>query len=304
MIEDASKRIVKFKGGLGNQIFQYAFFLNLKKNHPNVKIDISSYDNDSFELDLIFNCIDLKSIATSEELDCSRDIGSFIRVRKWIGIIFFKNPNQFIRKSHFIQPFATGFEESLSERQESYFDGYWQNEKYFKNSQSELLEILKFDNISTESRAYELKMKQGNSVALHVRRRDKGSSRWNPIKFTWIALTTRICSRRYYGHAMKYIQENVDEPVFYIFSNDIKWAKKNLKFSGEYYFVDCNQLNNWHEDMYLMSKCKHNIISISSFSWWSAWINDDPSQIVIAPKKWLSRREIKPDVIPDNWTQI
>ena len=101
---------------------------------------------------------------------------------------------------------------------------------------------------------------------------------------------------------MKYIKKRIDTPHFYIFSNDSLWVKENLKLDNMT-IVDWNSGKDSYKDMLLMSKCKHNIIANSSFSWWGAWLNNNSNKIVISPDKWFNDIEA-PDVICDEWVKI
>ena len=93
-------------------------------------------------------------------------------------------------------------------------------------------------------------------------------------------------------------------PIFYFFSDDIDWVKENLQMP-EATFVSNSITKNHFEDLYLMSQCKHNIIANSSFSWWGAWLNDNPAKIVIAPKKWFNTGpKDTQDLIPGSWLQL
>ena len=92
---------------------------------------------------------------------------------------------------------------------------------------------------------------------------------------------------------------------FFIFSDDLDWARDNLDFIDNKTFVELEKNIPDHEDMYLMSQCKHNIIANSSFSWWGAWLNQNPDKKIIAPKKWvndLSRDTT--DLIPKTWLRL
>jgi hypothetical protein len=92
--------------------------------------------------------------------------------------------------------------------------------------------------------------------------------------------------------------------VFFVFSDDIEWAKSNMPLSSGVYYVDCNGPDRGHEDMRLMSLCKHHIIANSSFSWWGAWLSTNPGKIVFAPKRWFSAKLQTKDNIPESWVRI
>jgi hypothetical protein len=111
-----------------------------------------------------------------------------------------------------------------------------------------------------------------------------------------------ICTKDYYINAKSEIEKNIIDPHYFIFSNDMDWVKENLEFSTVTYVEDNVGQNSWL-DLYLMSKCKNNIIANSSFSWWSAWLNKNKDKIVICPSK-FSNNDINSDVYPKSWHKI
>lgn len=98
------------------------------------------------------------------------------------------------------------------------------------------------------------------------------------------------------------MKTQVENPHFYIFSDEIDWVKNNFQFYDEHTFVDLNNEENNFEDLRLMSNCKHNIIANSSFSWWGAWLNANIDKIVIAPKRWFINQNT--DIVPECWVKI
>jgi hypothetical protein len=137
-----------------------------------------------------------------------------------------------------------------------------------------------------------------NSVSLHVRR---GDYLINPRAKQLLV----VCDAEYYLKSVEIMSSKVERPHFYIFSDDIKWAKENIIMPFKTTFVGENGPRKSYEDLRLMSLCKHNIIANSSFSWWGAWLNENPNKIVIAPKQWFrsSEKDTK-DLIPESWLKI
>ena len=137
-----------------------------------------------------------------------------------------------------------------------------------------------------------------NSVSIHVRR---GDYLTNPVTFQ----THGLCDIDYYKKAIDEILDLVDKPHFFIFSDDQSWAKSNIIFGAPTdYVMHNNSLKNY-EDLRLMSYCRHHIIANSSFSWWGAWLGNNPEKIVIAPKKWFNDPKIDTtDLIPDTWLRL
>ena len=111
-----------------------------------------------------------------------------------------------------------------------------------------------------------------------------------------------ICTLQYYKNAMQYMKKKVPDAKFYFFSNDSEWVRENLA-GGDSVIVDCNHGKENYLDMYLMSQCSHNIIANSSFSWWGAWLNQNPDKIVISPKRWFSHLDAS-DAICEDWIRI
>lgn len=108
----------------------------------------------------------------------------------------------------------------------------------------------------------------------------------------------------YYSSAIKLIDSKLDNPVYFIFSDDIAWVKENLKISSSVIFVSAPSTHDY-EELMLMSKCKNNIIANSSFSFWGAWLNQNSNKIVIAPKRWNNVYESEyKELLPHSWLKI
>lgn len=109
----------------------------------------------------------------------------------------------------------------------------------------------------------------------------------------------------YYKKAISYISKHVETPVFFVFSDDIQWAKKNIDTGYKQFFVDFNDASQNHEDIRLMANCKHNIIANSTFSWWDAWLNSNTSKIVVAPAQWFANTNFETsDICPESWFRL
>jgi hypothetical protein len=138
---------------------------------------------------------------------------------------------------------------------------------------------------------------QVNAVSLHVRRGDYAK---NP-KTT---ATHGLCSLDYYQAAIQYISDQVEQPYFFIFSDDIAWVKKQLKMNFPCRYVDHNHGVESYNDMHLMSICRHCIIANSSFSWWGAWLNPYKDKIVVAPQRWFANDNNVKDLFPPEWVPL
>ena len=189
---------------------------------------------------------------------------------------------------------AITFNPTLFEMHNIYMYGYYQSEKYFK----EIANIIRKD--FTFSKPVDIINQKlinqiGNteSVSIHIRRGD----------YLNIPNTQNICSISYYKKAINLILKNISNPQFYIFSNDINWCKQHLQIDNAV-FISNNIGKNSFIDMQLMSCCKHNIIANSTFSWWGAWLNNNPNKIIISPNKWMNDTNGTGDIIPNDWIKI
>ena len=177
-----------------------------------------------------------------------------------------------------------------------YLNGYWQSEKYFNSAKDIILNDYKCNFKENDVNLEVLKdIENTNSVSIHVRMGDYKSSENADRHFV-------IRDAKYYERAIERIKKSVDNPKFFIFSNDIQWVKENLPLDNSV-IIDWNQGKDSYKDMFLMSKCKHNIIANSSFSWWGAWLNENKDKLVIAPDRWFNNIQA-PDVICDSWIKV
>jgi hypothetical protein len=285
--------IIKLKGGLGNQLFQYALGKSIKaKIDKKIKFDLSWYKQFPQRQYKLNN------------FNAKVDIASFfemIRIRKFkkkdgrrylLFNLFRKKDALHIKEEEFcFQP------DILNIKKNAYLDGNWQNEKYFKDIENIIREeiILKNEHDDYFNKIKE-KTKNSNSISLHVRRGDYTSKKVQQI--------LKLCSLNYYNKAIKIIKEKIENPTFFIFSDDIEWAKKNLKTNFPTIFVSNNTTKDY-EELILMSNCKHHIIANSSFSWWGAWLDNKSNKIVIAPKKWFRDKKMNTqELTPKDWLRI
>lgn len=288
--------IVNISAGLGNQIFQYAFYRALRAKDADTKMDISDFNyrnhHNGYELESIFNiCPDY---ATRKECDALADLSKSLLsdIRRKIFRIHLKCQGQVLSEA----AIGCQYHAQLFNNKNSYFVGFWQTEKYFKSIEQQLREELVFKNaLDNENQKIAHLIADCNAVSLHVRRGDY-------VKARRVDTFGSVCSLDYYNKAVEHIQSRIDNPRFFVFSDDMLWVKENIKLNNAVY-VDINRGKNSFKDMHLMSLCKHNIIANSSFSWWGAWLNANESKIVVAPSVWVRCHEM-PDVVPDSWLQI
>ena len=204
----------------------------------------------------------------------------------------------FRRKGFIVEPHFHYWPEIKNVPRDCYLVGYWQSEKYFRSAALGIRADFTFKS-SLANRNAELaeQIGQANAVSLHVRRGDYAK---NPKTNA----THGLCSLDYYRAAIQYVSNRVEQPCFFIFSDDIAWVKDNLKIDFSCQYVDHNHGTKSYNDMHLMSLCQHHIIANSSFSWWGAWLNPSPEKIVIAPKKWFANKNNIKGLFPQGWVSL
>ena len=286
--------IVMVYGGLGNQLFQYAAgrALALAKGCE-LKLDISAFDNYSphngFELGL-FN-MDAQ-IASPEEI--SSLVGTQFRlsrlIRRKLGLR---------KKTHIIERSFDFDHWFFNTKPPALLEGYWQSYKYFNGYDTQIRSELMFRNPATGKNLETAELiAQENSVSIHIRRGDYVTNQSSNKVHGALGIG-------YYKNAIRRICDEVDSPHFFVFSDDLAWARNNLGLSIAVTFVANNTGKSSFEDMRLMSLCKHFIIANSTFSWWGAWLNKNSGKIVIYPQNWFNDSGIDTqDLTPETWVAI
>lgn len=284
--------IIKFNGGLGNQMFQFAFARALEtKTGVSVIMDMSFFDKKysrPYELDVFKAKVSkVEDFWTKLKLSLIWQFRKKLQGKKLMGLGFYCEP-------HF-QFDLTLFRLSPN----TYIEGFFQSEKYFSLIKEDIRNFFQFKSKPDEFNQHLIDtIANSNSVSLHIRRGDYvQKKRYQNLYAT--------CSLDYYKKGVEYIAEKTANPKLFIFSDDTSWVKQNLNLPYECIFVSNNSGAKSYEDMRLMSLCKHNIIANSSFSWWGAWLNNNKEKIVIAPKKWFNDEKIiQTDVIPETWVRL
>lgn len=282
---------VKIYGGLGNQLFQYAagYALAQRLNVP-LALDKSFYEKDKFR---DFLLAELK--APWESYDPSKHgmpYESGIH-GLWDRLLakakgFPTLPKVREKFFHFNKPYD-------KVEQASYLDGYWQSERYFKDYKQSLKKVLQFkDHLKFSQHPLSQEIKEQNSIAIHIRRSDYTHKINQKLFYT--------CSEDYYKKALSHLEPYLQEAVFYLFSDDPEWVKDHFAWLKPRFIV---QGNNTLQDFFLMQQAKHHIIANSSYSWWAAWLCENPQQKVVAPLLWFKdKNKNTKDLIPQNWIRL
>ncbi|WP_351078871.1 alpha-1,2-fucosyltransferase [Shewanella sp. CAL98-MNA-CIBAN-0140] len=286
---------IKIIGGLGNQLFQYAAARALAtKLGVKVSLDISayeSYDLHPFLLDK-FNCnadfYKEKSLVEKFVLKAF----SFKIFKKFTFIFFNK---------YYIENDILFDNNIFKVKDNTKLFGYFQSEMYFADIREQLLqELTLIEPLSSAEMNICNEIKASKSVSLHIRRGDYLYSD-NANK------THGVCNNEFFEKSISYLEnEGVigNDSILYIFSDDIAWCRNNLNFKYKMIFVDGNS-NSPEIDMFLMSQCDHHIISNSTFSWWSAWLNPSDNKVVVSPELWFKNTDMdSKDIIPKSWIRL
>lgn len=285
---------VILNGGLGNQMFQLAtgFALSRKLNTELI-IDLSFFHqhenktwNRPYELD-IFNH------------DCNIQKNNLLNRYLTSLIPFLKKKKvgqKILKQLRYYCPDEFNYNEFNSLKNGTTLFGYFTNEHYFKQYREEILTKFTFKYpVPTECQEVFNEITKENSVSVHIRRGDYLNS-----KNTTIYASYPI---EWYQEAIQMIKKEVSSPFFFFFSDDIDWVKNNFVDIENSTFIDINKGGNSYNDLRLMSRCKHNIITNSTFSWWGAWLNQNEHKIVIAPKYYYKDKN-RPNFMPATWVLL
>jgi len=289
--------IVLIFNGLGNQMSQYAFYLAKKKTDKNTRVlyypEPGTCQHNGYELDKLFG------IKISNRADSL--LGKFFGCYNWSQVCD-------SRKRHWLREIMKFLNVSI-QREPSYsantdmllsakngirfMYGGWHCEDNFKSVEHEVRRLYTFDEKQLDVEGTEIlkEIENSNSIAVHVRRGDFLTDGFGGI-----------CTKDYYDKAMQYVNGKVDNPHFFVFSDDMEWSKQNLNH-GNITFVDIHHGKDSWKDMMLMSRCKHNINANSTFSWWGAWLNANKNKIVTVPNRFNQNPE-SGAIFPREWIRI
>ncbi len=268
--------IIKISGGLGNQMFQYALYKEMLFLGKNCKMDKLSYLKDGF--------------GRSYSLDIFPNIN--IEFDSKVQSAFYRSFGK-LNKTYYCEKEELSIDKHIFDIDNGFISGYFQNEEYFKDVKEELLKDFVFDIKDEEVLKQASILSNNNSVSIHIRGND------------YLKLNDRygnICTYDYYKKAIELMNNKIDNPKYYVFTDDINYAKELLK-KQDYVILDRPDNYKDYYDMYLMSCCRHNIIANSSFSFWGAYLNRNKDKMVICPKIWDNLYKNK-QVYCNDWKAI
>jgi hypothetical protein len=295
-------KFVALTGGLGNQMFIYAFCEELRARGQNASLfiqhrtNLKKYGHQGYELEKLFDVQAHNKYTSKPAVFLLMLYSQFLRIvpvrfrnllYKLVGI-----HTVMVQENFIYYPEVFNFK-----NHNELFRGTWQSEQFFANSKADIRKRFCFKQnlLSEQTKLIAQQMQSEISVSIHIRRGDYLSNQY-------INGFAGVCTMEYYTKAKDHIKSQVKEPRFYIFTDDSTWVNENFKLENAVYVQHNIGSDSW-QDMYLMSQCKHNIIANSSFSWWGAWLNSNPDKIVIAPQKWWRLFE-NDDVVPLEWIRM
>ena len=294
--------IARITGGIGNQLFQYAFVRSLSiKLSKNFKLDLSWYHNyHKFEDESNPNAATkrtylLDKFNVQEKLLNPLYLSISYRLNNYSIL---KNVKNFPIINHFIYSTITESEfdmDKIQKLKNIYLSGFWQMDDLFEDYSNLIREEFKLTNtISNENRPFLNKIEQSESVAIHIRRGDLLS---RPAAVVEQPYSTD----KYYYNGINIIKEKLNNPELFVFSDDIDWVDNNFKFDLPTTIVNSDGPD--YEHFNLMCNCKHHIIANSTFSWWAAWLNNYQEKITISPKWWYRDAQKNESIIriPKDW---
>ena len=283
--------IVRIKGGIGNQLFQYATAYALSRKLKKIlgfNVGFTSNMTARGYRLSEFNIVD--NVVLDDKLPGAIKIFKNKYVNKSMRVLHIGNVK--CNDWQYVLETKEDYNEHLLtlNSRKIYIDGYFQSYKYFEEYRSDLLkQLTPKQGFNTECLQVLDSIEKCNSVAVHIRRGDFKKS-YNKFHY--------LLDVDYYQRAIDYMESVVENPVFFFFSDDIEWIKDNLGERECFRFINVKTRD--IDDLMFMKNCKHIITANSTFSWWGAWLNENDNAIRIVPQKSYGNYQM----IPDGWIKM
>lgn len=288
---------VRIFGGIGNQMFQYAMAKALATRHNlELLLDTSlavqaktrPYRLDAFSVSS--PKLPTRIAQNMIRVACSRRTAIKPVSRLLCASAGFELAEE--TRQHAFDPSLDARARSLPDGHTLCLHGYWQCPEYFTADADIIRREFQVKLPPSPANQALLRLIQAsNSVSLHVRRGDYLTLKPPPV-----------LTLAYYIAAVQIVAARLANPHFFVFSDDMAWARQNLRLSHRTTFVDVNSESSAQEDLRLMSACRHHVIANSTFSWWGAWLNPHPDKLVVAPKFWSCTLDSYfPEMMPPDW---
>lgn len=293
--------IARLSGGLGNQMFQYAAARRLAMRHgTSLTLDLAHLRGKAAGVPRSFMLGNFRiraEVASSWQVALRYGHGrtifgtAVVRSLAALGIV---------GPFHPIEERPGGMDVQLVDApSDAYLIGCWQSEKHFADIAGTIREEFRLRSEPIGRNAEILGIVSATeSVAVHVRRGDYAS---NPVT----RATHGLCSPEYFASAGAFIAGKIPASSFFVFSDDPEWAEANIVLPGETVFVTHNSPGEAHEDLRLISACRHKILSNSTLGWWAAWLGDGPERMTVAPRDWYADPSFMwADPAPASWVRL
>ena len=284
--------IVLIFNGLGNQMSQYAFYL-AKRQRNNHTVYCVLGPRTQYSLDKLFD-IPYRHNAVLVLLYRALDKAHFSNHR-WLRRLL-RPTLQLLGVKMIVEPLSRDFDMRHFTHQKGivFYRGGWHSELNFTAVADAVKCRFRFPEIQDAAVLAVIdRIKSCQSVSLHLRRGD----------YLGLSEFQGVCTEAYYEHAIAYLESQIENPEYFVFSDDPTYAREQFGAKANFHIIDLNCGDNAWRDLYMMSLCRHNIIANSTFSWWGAWLNDNPSKIVVHPRYHLNGVETR-DFYPRNWICI
>lgn len=286
--------VIRIWEGLGNQLFQYAYaralqlrtkqLVYLDVNRPYAMVLEGNRVHRQYTLDK-FNI----KLRAYEKVDKTF---FFLEQKNWVHKFLFFISKKKYTNIHFYEEESVIYKDELKKITGNYYMmGWFQNEKYFIDYRKELLKDLKPCKKIRISKHLKQLLANENTVSIHIRRGD-------------YRMQNNVLPISYYESAVQIIEKKIENPHYIVFSDDVDWVKENFIFLRNKTYISQEHLEDY-EELLVMSRCKHNIIANSTFSWWGAWLNTNTNKIVIGPRRWFIGGMNSPiNIMPEGWIRI
>ncbi len=268
-------KILSFGGGLGNQIFCYAFYLYMKEKYPNHRI---------------YGLYNKQKLSEHYGLEIDKWFDVQLPPQRWYataicGMLYLWK--RIVGKTRFVETYR-----DYCENEDAIaFLAFKFTNRYFPKKEWIHFKIDE-DKLSEKNKTILAAIRGSQSVFIHVRRGDFFSPRYKK-------LFEGTCPIDYYEKSIEHVKAKVTNPTFFVFSDDIQWAKDHLPLSNNTTFIDWNKYNESPYDMFLMSNCKYAIMANSTFSFWGAYLGN-AKRLVFYPSKWNNGAET-PSIFEKEW---
>jgi hypothetical protein len=289
--------VVLIFNGLGNQMSQYALYLKKKQLSRSARflfLRKSARVHNGYELEKVFGI--------PQKTGLFNDLLYYLYLALAYQKKFARPLLQLLRRLGFAvirEGDNYNFQPHILTRAPvlRFYVGGWHSDGYFRDIRPVILDAFRFDTASLGQANLDMleRIKGCNSVSVHVRRGDYLDSQ----NFHKLGA---VCTFNYYVTAIDRMRSLVGNPHFFFFTNDHAWVREH--FNGDQFtVVDLNSGSDSWKDMFLMSRCMHNIGSNGSFSWWASWLNPNPKKTVIFPYYFMAGLHFE-DIYPESWIRL